>query len=97
MSAWRLRKYCSYYSAYVSGEQPVQSGVLKTRELSKPTEVHGIIYSMKYASVFATIVLIWIAVILMAATRSVADEIFKLYVTAIVSTLALFLIVFARR
>jgi hypothetical protein len=52
---------------------------------------------MKYASVFVTIVLIWIAVILMAATRSAPDEIFKLYVAAIVSTLALFVIGFARR
>jgi hypothetical protein len=52
---------------------------------------------MKYASIFATIVLIWIAVILMAVTRSSANEIFELYVSAIVSTLALFLIGFTRR
>jgi hypothetical protein len=52
---------------------------------------------MKYASIFATIVLIWIAVILMAVTRSAASEIFELYVAAIVSTLALFLIGFTRR
>ena len=52
--------------------------------------------SMKYASVFATIVLIWIAVILMAVTRTAANQIFELYVTAIISTLVLFLIGFTR-
>jgi hypothetical protein len=52
---------------------------------------------MKYVSVFVTIVLIWIAVILMSATRSAPDEIFKLYVSAIISTLALFVIGFARK
>jgi hypothetical protein len=51
---------------------------------------------MKYVSVFGTIVLIWIAVILMAATRSAPSEIFKLYIAAIISTLALFLIGFTR-
>jgi hypothetical protein len=52
---------------------------------------------MKYASIFFTIVLIWIAVILMAVTRSSASEIFELYVSAIVSTLILFLIGFTRK
>ena len=52
---------------------------------------------MKYASVFGTIVLIWIAVILMAVTRTAASQIFELYVAAIISTLVLFLIGFARR
>jgi len=51
---------------------------------------------MKYASVFATIVLIWIAVILMAVTRTAAHKIFELYLTAIFSTLVLFLIGFTR-
>jgi hypothetical protein len=51
---------------------------------------------MKYASVFATIVLIWIAVILMAISRTAAHQIFELYITAIISTLMLFLIGFAR-
>jgi hypothetical protein len=51
---------------------------------------------MKYASVFATIVLIWIAVILMAVTRTAPSQIFELYLTAIISTLVLFLIGFAR-
>jgi hypothetical protein len=52
---------------------------------------------MKYASIFATIVLIWIAVILMAATRHQADQIFQLYIATIISTLALFLIGFSRK
>jgi hypothetical protein len=52
---------------------------------------------MKYASIFATIVLIWISVILMAASRQQADQIFQLYVAAIISTLALFLIGFSRK
>lgn len=52
---------------------------------------------MRYASVFATIVLIWIAVILMAVTRTAANQIFELYVAAIISTLALFLIGFVRK
>lgn len=52
---------------------------------------------MKYASIFITIVLIWLAVILMAVTRDDTREVFELYITAIVSTLALFLIGFARR
>jgi len=52
---------------------------------------------MKYASIFITIVLIWVAVILMAATRHNPDQIFQLYVTAIISTLALFFIGFTKR
>lgn len=52
---------------------------------------------MKYASIFATIVLIWIAIILMAVTRKSANEIFQLYVAAIISTLVLFLIGFTRK
>jgi len=52
---------------------------------------------MKYASIFATIVLIWIAIILMALTRKSPSDIFELYVSAIVSTLALFLIGFSKR
>ncbi|HUB92998.1 MAG TPA: hypothetical protein VMB52_00665 [Verrucomicrobiae bacterium] len=51
---------------------------------------------MKYVSVFSTIVLIWVAVILMAATRSAPNEVFKLYVAAIISTLALFVIGFTK-
>jgi len=52
---------------------------------------------VKYASIFFTILLIWIAVILMALTRQSAGQIFDLYLAVIVSTLALFLIGFARR
>jgi low affinity Fe/Cu permease len=52
---------------------------------------------MKYASIFATIVIIWIAVILMAFTRPSASEVFQLYVAAIISTLILFLIGFTRK
>jgi hypothetical protein len=52
---------------------------------------------MKYASIFFTILLIWIAIILMAATRNSSSEIFQLYITAIVSTTILFLIGFGKR
>lgn len=52
---------------------------------------------MKYASIFFTILLIWIAVILMALTRHNSSEIFQLYLAVIVSTVALFLIGFARK
>jgi len=52
---------------------------------------------MKYASIFATIVLIWIAIILMATTRSGATQAFELYITAIICTFALFIIGFSRR
>lgn len=52
---------------------------------------------MKYASIFFTILLIWVAVILMALTRTAPTEIFELYISAIVSTLALFLVGFSKR
>lgn len=52
---------------------------------------------MKYVSIFATIVLIWVAIILMAITRKSAHDIFELYIAAIVSTVALFLIGFTKR
>ena len=52
---------------------------------------------MKYASIFLTIVLIWVAVIFMAVTRRNPTDIFELYVSGIISTLALFLIGFSRR
>ncbi|HEY8999673.1 MAG TPA: hypothetical protein VIM53_05170 [Candidatus Saccharimonadales bacterium] len=52
---------------------------------------------MKYASVFVTIVLIWIAIILMALTRKSPNDVFELYVSAIVATLALFMIGFRKR
>lgn len=52
---------------------------------------------MKYASIFITIVLIWVAVIGMAITRRDPNDIFELYIAAIISTLALFLIGFSKR
>lgn len=52
---------------------------------------------MKYASIFITIVLIWVAVIFMAVTRRDPTDIFELYLSAIISTLALFLIGFSKR
>ena len=52
---------------------------------------------MRYASIFVTILLIWIAVIVMAFTRANPNEIFELYLAVIASTLILFLIGFARK
>ncbi len=52
---------------------------------------------MKYASIFFTILIIWIATILMALTRHDPNEIFELYLAVTISTLALFLIGFAKK
>ena len=52
---------------------------------------------MKYVSIFFTILLIWIAVVLMALTRSSSEEIFQLYLAVIASTIVLFLIGFAKK
>ncbi len=52
---------------------------------------------MRYASIFFTILLIWVAVILMALTRENSEEIFELYLAVITSTLLLFVIGFARK
>jgi hypothetical protein len=52
---------------------------------------------MKYASIFFTILLIWVAVVLMALTQSNGAQVFELYLAVMVSTLALFLIGFARK
>ncbi len=52
---------------------------------------------MKYASIFFTILLIWLAVILMALTHNDSTQIFELYLTAMFSTLVLFLIGFAKK
>ena len=49
---------------------------------------------MKYASVFATILLVWIAVIIMAIVVPDAGDLFKLYVALIIFTLTLFVIGF---
>lgn len=58
----------------------------------------GILFiEMKYASIFITIVLIWVAVIFMAITRRDPTDIFELYLSAIISTVALFLIGFGKR
>jgi len=59
---------------------------------------YGIILdTMKYISIFFTILLIWIAIILMALTRSNPTEVFELFLAAIASTLVLFLIGFTRK
>jgi hypothetical protein len=52
---------------------------------------------MKYISIFFTILFIWIAVVFMAFSRSDTNEIFELYLAAMVSTIILFLIGFAKK
>ena len=52
---------------------------------------------MKYASIFFTILLIWVAVILMAVIRKSSEEVFQLYLAAMVCTILLFLIGFGKR
>jgi len=52
---------------------------------------------MKYASIFATILFIWVAVVIMALTTSDVHQIYWLYLSGIISTLALFVIGFARK
>jgi len=51
---------------------------------------------MKYASIFATILLVWIAVIIMAFVVRDQGDMFKLYITLIVFTLTLFIIGFGK-
>lgn len=51
---------------------------------------------MKYASIFVTILLVWIAVILMAFVVKEPGDIFKLYIALIVFTLTLFIIGFGK-
>jgi hypothetical protein len=51
---------------------------------------------MKYASTFFTILLIWIAVILMSLTVHNSGQVFELFITVMLSTLVLFLIGFGR-
>jgi hypothetical protein len=53
--------------------------------------------NMRYASIFVTILLIWVAIILIAFTRKNPHDIFQLYLGAVGSTLILFLIGFARK
>lgn len=51
---------------------------------------------MKYASIFITILLVWIAMILMAFVVHDAGDMFKLYIALIVFTLTLFIIGFGK-
>lgn len=52
---------------------------------------------MKYASIFVAILLIWVAIVLMAATRNNPTQVFEMYIAAIIATLALFMIGFINR
>jgi hypothetical protein len=52
---------------------------------------------VRYASIFFTILFIWIAVILMALTRRDAQEVFQLYLAVMVCTVVLFLIGFGKK
>ena len=51
---------------------------------------------MKYASIFVTILLVWIAVILMAFVVKDSGDMFKLYIALILFTLTLFIIGFGK-
>lgn len=51
---------------------------------------------MKYASIFITILLVWIAVILMAFVVNDSGDMFKLYIALIIFTLTLFIIGFGK-
>ncbi len=51
---------------------------------------------MKYASVFITILFVWIAVVLMSFFVKDAGDMFKLYIGLIIFTLALFIIGFGK-
>lgn len=52
---------------------------------------------MKYISIFFTILLIWVAVILIALARQDEDSTFWLFIITLVSTFVLFLIGFAKK
>jgi hypothetical protein len=52
---------------------------------------------MKYASIFFTILFIWLAVIIMAITRKSASEVFQLYLAVTACSIVLFLIGFAKK
>lgn len=52
---------------------------------------------MRYVSIFFTILLIWIAVVLMALTRQEAGEIFQLFLVVVACTVVLFMIGFAKK
>lgn len=51
---------------------------------------------MKYASIFITILLVWVAVILMAFVVNDSGDMFKLYIALIIFTLTLFIIGFGK-
>ncbi|MFO0971205.1 MAG: hypothetical protein U0520_02525 [Candidatus Saccharimonadales bacterium] len=51
---------------------------------------------MKYASIFITILLVWVAVILMAFVVHSPGDMFKLYIALIIFTLTLFIIGFGK-
>lgn len=51
---------------------------------------------MKYASIFITILLVWVAVILMAFVVHDPTDMFKLYIALIIFTLTLFIIGFGK-
>ena len=53
--------------------------------------------TMKYASIFFTILFIWLAIIIMALTRSDTHEIYQLYLAVMACTVILFLIGFAKK
>jgi putative effector of murein hydrolase LrgA (UPF0299 family) len=52
---------------------------------------------MKYASIFFTILFIWLAIIIMAFTRESTQEIYQLYLIVMLSTVVMFLIGFAKK
>jgi len=52
---------------------------------------------MKYASIFITILLVWIAVVLMAFVVDDSGDMLKLYIGLIMFTLVLFIIGFGRK
>jgi hypothetical protein len=52
---------------------------------------------MKYASIFITILLVWIAVVLMAFVVKDSSDMLKLYIGLICFTLVLFVIGFGKK
>lgn len=52
---------------------------------------------MRYASIFFTILFIWLAVILIALTRNSSNEILQLYLAVMACTVLLFLIGFGKK
>jgi hypothetical protein len=52
---------------------------------------------MKYASIFFTILFIWLAIIIMALSRNDTREIYQLYLIVMVCTVVMFLIGFAKK